>query len=294
MELSRERLLKLATYASVSTALLLVLLKAGAWLLSGSVSILASFTDSLTDLAASALNLLAVRLALQPADNKHPFGHGKAEGLSALAQSAFIGGSAVFLFLNAAGRLMKPEPLQHTGWGIAVMVVSVVATLLLVAFQRYVLKRTSSQAVAADSLHYVTDLLSNAAVLAALLMAAYGWHSADGWLALGAAVWILKSAFDIGKEAVNTLMDKSLDPEQNQSVERAALAVPGVEGVHDLKTRRAGAQVFVQLHIEVDGSRNLADAHETAKAVAAGIRALFENAEVVVHTDPAAKSAEAV
>ncbi len=286
MELSRERLLKLATYASTATALLLVGLKAAAWLFSGSVSILASFADSLTDLAASALNLLAVRLALQPADENHPFGHGKAEGLSALAQSAFIGGSAVFLFLNAFDRLMKPEPLQHTGWGIAVMVVSVVMTLALVAFQRYVLKRTASQAIAADRLHYVTDLLSNSVVLAALLMASYGWHSADAWLALGLAVWILKSAFDIGKEAVNTLMDKALPHGQTEAVRAAALNVPQVRGVHDLKTRQSGAQVFVQLHIEVSPAASLEEAHETAKTVAANIRALFENAEVLVHTDP--------
>lgn len=286
MELSRERLLTLATYASTATALLLVGLKAAAWLFSGSVSILASFTDSLTDLAASAVNLLAVRLALQPADENHPFGHGKAEGLSALAQSAFIGSSAVFLFLNAFGRLMKPEPLQHTGWGIAVMVVSVVMTLALVAFQRYVLKRTASQAIAADRLHYVTDLLSNSVVLAALLMASYGWHSADAWLALGLAVWILKSAFDIGKEAVNTLMDKALPHGQTEAVRAAALNVPQVRGVHDLKTRQSGAQVFVQLHIDVSAAASLEEAHETAKAVAANIRALFENAEVLVHTDP--------
>lgn len=286
MDLSRERLLKLATYASTATALVLVSLKAVAWLFSGSVSILASFTDSLTDLVASALNLLAVRLALQPADEGHPFGHGKAEGLSALAQSTFIGGSAVFLFLNALGRLMKPEPLQHTGWGIAVMVVSVLMTLALVTFQRYVLKRTASQAIAADRLHYVTDLLSNSVVLMALLLAAYGWHAADAWLALALAVWILKSAVDIGKEAVNTLMDKALPREQIEAVRAAAMQVPQVRGVHDLKTRQSGVLVFVQLHIEVSATASLEEAHEVARAVSTRIQDLFERAEVLVHTDP--------
>lgn len=286
MELSRERLLKLATYASTATALLLVSLKAVAWLFSGSVSILASFTDSLTDLVASALNLLAVRLALQPADEGHPFGHGKAEGLSALAQSTFIGGSAVFLFLNALGRLMKPESLQHTGWGIAVMVVSVLMTLALVTFQRYVLKRTASQAIAADRLHYVTDLLSNSVVLMALLLAAYGWHAADAWLALVLAVWILKSAVDIGKEAVNTLMDKALPREQIEAVKAAAMQVPQVKGVHDLKTRQSGVLVFVQLHIEVSATASLEEAHEVARAVSTKIQDLFESVEVLVHTDP--------
>ncbi|OSI24675.1 cation diffusion facilitator family transporter [Neisseria dumasiana] len=282
----RERLLKSATYASTATALVLVLLKASAWLLSGSVSILAGFTDSLTDLLASVLNLFAVRLALRPADEKHTFGHGKAEGLSALAQAAFIGGSAVFLLLNALNRLMNPEPLQHTAWGIAVMVVSLVLTSALVLFQRYVLRRQASQAIAADRLHYVTDLLSNAVVLAGLVLAAYGWYAADGWPALLLSLWILKSAFDIGREAVNTLMDHSLSAQEVQAVRSAVLSVPEIQGVHDLKTRRSGGMVFVQLHIDLDAHMTLSASHDIAKAAAAKVKALFAEADVLVHTDP--------
>lgn len=283
---SRARLLKLATYASTSTALLLVGLKAAAWLFSGSVSILASLADSLTDLAASVFNLFAVRLALRPADANHAFGHGKAEGLSALAQSAFIGGSALFLLLNALNRLMDPEPVQHTGWGIAVMVVSVVMTAALVLFQRYVLKQQASQAVAADKLHYVTDLLSNSVVLAALVMAAYDWHQADAWLALLLSLWIGKSVFDIGRDAVRTLMDQSLPPQEVDAIRSAVSALPAVQGVHDLKTRRSGGTVFVQLHIDLDAAMTLEASHQVAKAAAAEVRSLFADADVLVHTDP--------
>ena len=286
MDTKRETLLPLATYASVATAILLVGLKTWAWLASGSVSLLASLVDSLTDSLASIVNLFAVRLALRPADDNHPFGHGKAESLSALAQSAFIGGSAVFLLLNAVERLLHPQPLQQTTLSIAVMLVSLLLTLALVLFQRWVLRRAQSQAVSADSLHYVTDFASNIVVLVALVLAAWGWQRADAVLALLLGGWIFWSAAKIAIEAVNTLMDKALPPADVARIEAAALAVPGVLGIHDLRTRLSGARHFVQMHIDLDARLNIVEAHDIAVAVAAQIRALFEEAEVIVHQDP--------
>ena len=286
MDTKRETLLPLATYASVATAILLVGLKTWAWLASGSVSLLASLVDSLTDSLASIVNLFAVRLALRPADDNHPFGHGKAESLSALAQSAFIGGSAVFLLLNAVERLLHPQPLQQTTLGIAVMLVSLLLTLALVLFQRWVLRRAQSQAVSADSLHYVTDFASNIVVLVALLLAAWGWPRADAVLALLLGGWIFWSAAKIAIEAVNTLMDKALPPADIARIEAAALAVPGVLGIHDLRTRLSGARHFIQMHIDLDARLNIVEAHDIAVAVAAQVRALFEDAEVMVHQDP--------
>ena len=286
MDTKRETLLPLATYASVATAILLVGLKTWAWLASGSVSLLASLVDSLTDSLASIVNLFAVRLALRPADDNHPFGHGKAESLSALAQSAFIGGSAVFLLLNAVERLLHPQPLQQTTLGIAVMLVSLLLTLALVLFQRWVLRRAQSQAVSADSLHYVTDFASNIVVLVALVLAAWGWQRADAVLALLLGGWIFWSAAKIAIEAVNTLMDKALSPADIARIEAAALAVPGVLGIHDLRTRLSGARHFIQMHIDLDARLNIVEAHDIAVAVAAQVRALFEDAEVIVHQDP--------
>ncbi|TCP10385.1 cation diffusion facilitator family transporter [Uruburuella suis] len=286
MDTKRETLLPLATYASVATAILLVGLKTWAWLASGSVSLLASLVDSLTDSLASIVNLFAVRLALRPADDNHPFGHGKAESLSALAQSAFIGGSAVFLLLNAVERLLHPQPLQQTTLGIAVMLVSLLLTLALVLFQRWVLRHAQSQAVSADSLHYVTDFASNIVVLVALVLAAWGWQRADAVLALLLGGWIFWSAAKIAIEAVNTLMDKALPPADVARIEAAALAVPGVLGLHDLRTRLSGARHFIQMHIDLDARLNIVEAHDIAVAVAAQVRALFEDAEVMVHQDP--------
>ncbi|MDO5638842.1 MAG: cation diffusion facilitator family transporter [Neisseria sp.] len=294
MNPSRARLLKLATYTSVSTALLLVGLKTWAWFASGSVSILASLVDSLTDSCASLINLFAVHWALKPADENHQFGHGKAEGLSALAQSAFIGGSSVFLVLNAVERLFKPEPVLQTDLGIVVMVVSMLLTLALVLFQRWVLKQAKSQSVSADSLHYVTDFLSNGVVLAALLLTAYGWQQADPILAILVALWIFKSAWHIAVEAVNTLMDKAVPPDVLAKIEAAALAVNGVRGIHRLQTRTVGTQYFIQMHVDLSDKLNIVEAHDIAETVTERVQNLFEQAEVIVHQDPVNEAGEHV
>ena len=150
------RLMRLATYASVAVASVLVVTKFGAWVMTDSVSLLSTLIDSVLDVAASALNLIAVHHALQPADDEHRFGHGKAEALAGLGQAAFISGSAAFLLIEAGERIFNPKTIDNSEIGIAVMVVAIVLTVILVAFQRYVVRKTGSLAIGADSLHYQT------------------------------------------------------------------------------------------------------------------------------------------
>ncbi len=181
---SHARLMRLATVAALCVALGLALAKAIAWWLSGSVSLLAGLTDSLLDGAASLLNLLAVHYSLRPADEDHRYGHGKAEALAGLGQSAFICVSAILVGLQGFDRLLNPEPLQAPTLGIAVMVLSLVVTLGLLFFQRHVVKLTGSTAVRADSLHYRSDLLLNSSILVALLLAptaGSGWTRCSAW-----------------------------------------------------------------------------------------------------------------
>ena len=170
---SREesaRLMKLATYASVSVAAVLILAKLVAWGLSDSVSLLATLIDSTLDALASVINLFAVRHALSPADREHRFGHGKAEALAGLGQAFFIAGSAGFLLLESARRILNPVPLTAYGVGVAVMLLSIVATLLLLALQLYFIRRTESTAIKDDALHYRTDILVNGSVILALCL----------------------------------------------------------------------------------------------------------------------------
>ncbi len=284
--MDKAKQLRIATYSSVATALLLVSMKLGAWLMTGSVSILASLMDSLMDSAASTLNLLAVRYSLVPADEEHRFGHGKAEPLAGLAQAAFISGSAVFLILHAVERLRFPRVLEDVGIGVAVMVVSIVLTALLLLIQRRAIQKTQSTAIRADALHYATDLLTNLSVIVALLLSSYGWVWADSAMAIGVAAYIFYSAGRIGYEAVQHLMDRELGPEIEEQILTIARREPEVRGIHDLRTRQSGQMRFVQLHLELDGDLALDRAHAIADRIEREIAALLPDAEVIIHQDP--------
>lgn len=281
-----KRLLRLATRASLAVASILMVSKALAWWLSGSVSLLAGLTDSALDAVASFLNLLAVHYALRPADDDHRFGHGKAEALAGIAQALFIGGSAVLIALQALERLRNPQPLGDTAIGIGVMLLSLVLTVALLALQRKVIRATGSTAVRADSLHYRSDLLLNGSILLALLLARFGWPQLDALFGLGIALYILWSALQIARESTAILMDKELPVDVSEDMASRVLAIEGVLGVHDLRTRVSGNQWFVQLHIELPGQLPLHHAHGLCVQASEVIRQQYPKADVMVHADP--------
>ena len=281
------RLMRAATYASVSVASVLILAKTGAWLFTESVSLLSSLVDSLLDAGASIVNLLAVRHALQPADREHRFGHGKAEPLAGLAQSAFIVGSGIFLLLESADRLINPMPVENGAVGIAVMILAIVLTLGLVLFQRYVVKKTNSVAIAADSLHYRVDILINAAVIVSLLLASYqGWPLADPLFAIAIVAYMGWGSLSIARESINSLMDRELSDEDRIKIRDIAIGHPEVLDVHDMRTRTAGPDTFIQLHLELPRHLPLVEAHRISDEVMYRVEAAFPNAEVLIHQDP--------
>lgn len=284
------RLLRLATYASVTTAVILCGGKLVAWLMTGSVSVLASTVDSFLDILASGINLLAVRYSLMPPDNEHRFGHGKAEALAGLGQGAFIAGSAVFLSLQAIERLWNPQPLTDTAVGIGIMLFAIVATGILLGIQHYVIKRTHSTAIRADSLHYLTDVLSNLSVIAALILAALGWPGLDPWFALAVVGYISYNAWQIAYEAVQALMDRELSESEQARICAIAWQPKQVRGVHGLRTRRAGQTCFIQLHLEMDDDLPLLNAHEVADEVRYTLEDTYPGADVIIHLDPARDS----
>jgi ferrous-iron efflux pump FieF len=281
------RLMKTATYASVAVAVTLVVVKTFAWVATDSVSILSTLVDSMLDAAASVVNLLAVRHALQPADEEHRFGHGKAEPLAGLAQAAFIGGSATFLLLEAGERFFKPQDITQTQTGFTVMGISIVLTLVLVLFQRYVVAKTNSLAIKADTLHYKTDLLVNVGVIAALFLSSrFGWYWADPFVALAIAVYIGSAARTIIRDSFDVLMDHELPEKDRQTICDIALAQAGVIDVHDLRTRSSGLQCHIQIHVEMNADITLRKSHEIAESVATAISSAFPNADIMVHQDP--------
>ncbi|RUQ34828.1 MAG: cation diffusion facilitator family transporter, partial [Candidatus Competibacteraceae bacterium] len=278
--------MRLATYASVATAIVLIAAKLAAALLTGSVSVLASLVDSMMDAAASIINLLAVHYSLQPPDRDHRFGHGKAEPLAGLVQAAFIAGSAVFLILQAVDRLLNPRPLSDAVVGVGVLVFAIAATALLLLFQRRVIHYTQSTAIRADALHYATDLLTNGATIVALGLAMLGWTTMDPLFAIGIALYILYSAGHIGYESIQLLMDRELPIEIHARITEIARQHPQVRGVHDIRTRRSGQTYFVQMHLMLDDQIPLVEAHRIADEVEASILAAFPNADILIHEDP--------
>jgi ferrous-iron efflux pump FieF len=286
------RLMRRATLASVTVAVTLIGAKFAAWLVTDSVAILSTLVDSLLDAGASIITLVAVRHATQPADAEHRFGHGKAEALASLGQAAFIAGSAVLVLFEAVRRLIAPKPIAHEVVGIGVMAFSIALTLALVVYQARVIRRTGSLAIGGDALHYKGDLLINASVIVSLgasLIWSLGF--VDSLFAIGIVVYLLWSAWQIARAALDQLMDRELSDAERRQVADLVMAHPEARAVHDLRTRRAGLSTFVQFHLELDPGITLMRAHEISDAIEERIRAAFPGAEVIVHQDPAGHEA---
>lgn len=282
------RLMRQATYASLGVATLLIVIKVAAWWLTDSVAVLSSLLDSLLDAAASLVNLLAVRHALTPADREHRFGHGKAEPLAGLAQSAFITGSALLLLSEAVHRFFAPMPVAHGEIGIGVMVVSILLTVALVTYQRRVAGETGSVAIGADRLHYTGDVLLNGSVIVSLVLSSW-WNLnvLDPIFGVAIGAFVLVSALKIGRASFDLLMDRELPDDDRARIKAIALNHPEVRSIHELRTRSAGTSIFVQFHMELDGAMSLRRAHEISDAVEAELMAAFPQAEVIIHQDPA-------
>ncbi|MCU0904725.1 MAG: cation diffusion facilitator family transporter [Tabrizicola sp.] len=285
---SKTRLAVSAGLASVLVAGLLVALKLWALAETGALSIAASLADSALDLVMSLGAAAAIVYAARPADDDHAFGHTSAEDLTALAQSAFILLSAGVIGWAAVRRLSAdtPHDLSAEGRGLVVMCISIVLTLALVWWQGRVARATGSKVVAADRLHYLGDLLPSIGAIVALWVSSrHGIGSVDSLVALVAAAVLAIGALRIGKDAWDALMDRAADPAILDGIAAIARGWPGVRGFHDLKTRRAGSRVFVNLHIELDGDQSLREAHEIGASLRRAILAAYPQADVIIHKD---------
>ena len=286
MATQHAKLLRMVTTASVTLALTLIALKLAASITTNSVSMLASLIDSTMDLLASLVTLVAVRIALQPPDEDHRYGHGKAEPLAALAQATFIAGSGVFLLVQALQRLIRPQPIDAIDWGVAVMLFSMIATLGLIAFQRYVIIKTRSPAIKADASHYSMDFLVNASTIAVLILAGYGLNWLDPVFGAAVGVFVLYSAWKVGSEALDHLMDREvLDGTENR-VAQIATAHPSVHAVDQIRTRLAGRTMIIQLYVYLDNHIDLNRAHQVGDEVEARLLRTFPGADVMIHEEP--------
>lgn len=285
---SHGSLMQRTALAAVGVAGFLILLKAIAYVLTDSIAMLASLADSALDIFASAVNLVAIRHALTPADTEHRFGHGKAEPLAGLMQGAFIAGSVAFLAIESLSRFVAPHAIEHGTIAIAVMGVSIAVTAALVVTQQMTVMRTGSLAIGADRMHYVGDLLTNLGVIFGIVLSTqFGILAADPVIGLAVAAVLSVSAWHVFRRSYDQLMDRELPDAERERIHAIVMRHDEVRNMHDLRTRAAGVVTFIQLHIELDPAMSLTRAHEVSDAVEADILAAYPAAEVIIHQDPA-------
>lgn len=284
-----QRLMKLSTYITVAGVSLIILAKIYGWFATESVIILASLVDSLLDICVSIMNLLALHYALQPADHQHRFGHGKVEDIAVFSQAVFFILSGLSLIFTAFKRFFYPnDQILNSGkLGIEILIFSIVVTLIIVVFQYYVMNKSKSHIIEADSIHYITDFLTNVAAIIGIIVAThYQMPIFDSITAIAISIYIIFNAIKLFRRAFNNLMDHELDESERQVIIEIIKSHKKVNGFHDLKTRYAGTKPFIQFHLELDPQMTLKDAHVIAIEVEMGILKKFPNAELIVHQDP--------
>ena len=278
---------------TIAFALTIVAIKLFAAIDTNAASMLASLMDAMMDVAVSLLNFVALRFALKPADDEHRFGHGKAEAVMALFQAAFLAGAAFVLLYQGFNRFFVPAPVGEISNGIWAMLVCSGLTLTLVLMQRWIIKKTGSLAVNADQAHYRGDLLMNAAVLLALYLVQNSLLWADAVIAILIACYLLLNAGQLLRESMVHLLDEELPEVERQRILHHLQQMPGVLGVEQLRTRRAGPRVFVQLRLLLPQDWSLQKAHQVTDLAEQQIAALYADAEVIIHPDPLPHAAPA-
>ncbi len=287
-----QRLRKRAVRTSLYIAAVLAATKLAAAVFSGSVAVLSSLADSLSDVAASGLALWSVEVAHRPADEEHRFGHGRAEALSSLVQAALVAASGVFVLYAGIVRFLEPRELVHTNWAVGAMALSMAGSAWIVAVQTQTLRRVQSLAIRADSLHYKGDLAANAAVIAALLISDLGglqWF--DPLLGALVATYLFFAAISIIRRSVDQLMDRELPDSVREKISRIVEADPDTLGHHDLRTRSLGtgsldSGAHIELHLELDGHLDLTRAHDITDRVEQALHAAFPQSQITIHTEP--------
>ncbi len=286
-ETRQNRLMIFASIGSLSMTAFLLILKGVAFIGTGSVAILSSLFDSVQDFITSLINIVAIHQAIQPADKAHRFGHGKAQGIGCLLQAFIISVSAVLLMIESISHLIQAEMIERIDFGVIVAIISIILTIVLVAFQNYVIRQTRALSIKADRAHYVGDSLMNLGVLISLLATKYlGWIWLDGAFGICVAFYLFFTVWGVMQEACAMLMDKELNLEIRNDVRGLALSVPLVKNVSSLRTREGGNKQFVQFNVQFDGNVSLNKAHAQLDTIESVILKKYPDMEVIIHAEP--------
>jgi cation diffusion facilitator family transporter len=275
------------TGLSLGVSSVLSLLKAVAWVASGSVAMLASLADSGLDLLAALATFFAVRYAVVPPDREHRYGHGKAEAFASLVQAGLVFASAALVGREAVAHIIRPTPVVNSGWDLGVMAISMGLTCALLVAQSRVLRKANSVAVTGDRAHYAADLGSNViAVIGIAAAALTGGPLPDALAGLGVVVWLIWGAISVFRSASTELMDRELADDSRRRIIALMTADPAVRDVHQLRTRASGPYVHIQMHADLDPSLTLVQAHHVMVAAEKRVLEAFPAADIIIHPDP--------
>jgi len=277
-----------ATKLLVGVVVGLIILKVVVSWLTGSVSILAQAADSLFDLFAGMITFFAIRIAAKPADAEHQYGHGKVEDIAGVAQGILIFIAGGLLIYSAIVRIIEGSSVELAEAGIAVMAVSIVVSIFLSRHLLSVSRTTGSVALEANARHIATDIYSASAVLVGLAIVRFtGFNIIDSVIAIGVAIYILKVAIDTIRKPISGLLDEKLPPSQQAVIEDILKKYShDVSGFHALRTRRAGSQIYIDLHLVMARDISLGQAHQTCDQIEVEIQSVFREASVTIHPEP--------
>ncbi len=278
-------LIKSASYASVCTAIIILLVKIYAWLITDSQSMLASLVDSTLDIFSSLINLVAIRFALEPPDHEHRFGHEKIQDLAIFSQSIFFFVSGLFTCFSSFKSFLSKSIPSNLEYGINIMYLCVLLTIILVIYQAYVIRKTNSNMIKVDKLHYFTDLLTNIVVIISISLSSHYWFI-DSLCGVGISIYIIHASYGLFKKAVKNLIDEELSEEDRRKILLIITDFKEVKGIHEMKTRYAANKLFIQCHIEMDGDMSLYNSHYISDQICQALLSKFTDAEIIIHQDP--------
>lgn len=283
--MKQNQLIKNASYASISAGLIIFAIKCVGWSQSDSVSLFASLIDSLLDITSALISVIAIQIALSPADDNHRFGHNKVQDLGIFAQAVFFIASGGFTLFVSIKQLYKGHVIQSYEYGLVSMVLCLAIGLALMTYQSYVIKSTNSEIIKADRIHYISDCASNVAVIISIAGSKY-FHRLDSIFGILISIYIITSAIEIMRKAIKNLIDEEFSKDDKEKVLQILKSNKDILGVHDLKTRHAGNKAFIQLHIDLEPSMSLVQAHFVSEKLSQELLNAFPNGEVIIHQDP--------
>lgn len=280
-------LMKWASFASISTAVFLIVLKFCAYLITGSMAILSSLLDSVQDAITSLVNLFAIRHAIEPADAHHRFGHGKAQALGSLGQSVIIALAGLFLISQSVERFLNPQPIHSLSVGLWVTVFAIFITLVLVSFQNYVIRKTNSLSLRADRAHYAGDVMMNVGVIISMLFAYFlHWDWVDALFGVGVGFYLLSQVWLLSRESFSMLMDTEIPQPLKHQIKEITMSFPSVLEMTQLKTRYSGNRIFIQFALYMDDDLSLKQAHDLIDKIEKALQKKIPEAEIIIHPEP--------